>query len=65
MKDAAQQKIAHGIDGGMVLGGAAYVSFADALPFIIGLLTAILFIIRIAVAIQEWRLNRRKLKQED
>jgi hypothetical protein len=62
MKDIIQQKGGHFFDGGMVLGGTAYASFAESLPILIGALTAILFVIRIAVALQEYKINKRSLE---
>jgi hypothetical protein len=62
MKDILPQKGGHFFDGGMVIGGAAYASFAENLPILIGALTAILFVIRILVAIQEYRINKRSLE---
>lgn len=64
MREQVQQVIQHKnsfMDGGMVVGGVSYASFADSLPIIIGVLTAILFVIRIMVAYQEYRINQRKL----
>lgn len=64
MREQLQQAIQHKnsiMDGGIVFGGVTYASFADFLPVIIGVLTAILFVIRILVAYQEYRINQRKL----
>jgi hypothetical protein len=63
MKELVQQKGGQVFDGGMVLGGTAYATFAESLPVVIGALTAILFIIRIAVAVQEYRINKRSLEK--
>lgn len=62
MKDVEQHK--NILDGGMVLGGTAYVTLAEHLPIIIGFLTAVLFAARIYIAIQEIRLNKKKLDDE-
>jgi len=65
MREIVQQKGGQVFDGGMVLGGTAYAAFAESLPVIIGALTAVLFIIRIAVAVQEYRINKRSLEKID
>lgn len=54
-------------DGLMVLAGTSYAVFAEALPIIIGALTAALFIYRIFIARQETKINDlqiEKLKRE-
>ena len=53
----------HIFDGGLVTGGAAYTMLAESLPIVIGLLTAGLFIMRIIIAVQEYKLNKKKLDE--
>jgi len=63
MKEIIQHK-SNIFDGSMVAGGTVYTAFSSNIPVIIGVLTAVLFLIRIVIAIQEYRLNKRKLKGE-
>ena len=50
-------------DGSMVAGGAAYTVFAESLPIIIGVVTLVLFLLRIYTAWQEIRINKRALEK--
>lgn len=63
MKDFVQNKSGHAMDGGMVLGGAAYTAISDAIPMVVGVLTIILFAWRIAIAVQQYKLNKRELEK--
>jgi len=51
------------MDGGIVLGGATYTAISDAIPLVVGILTIILFAWRIAIAIQQYKLNKRELEK--
>jgi hypothetical protein len=48
-------------DGATIAAGGIYASVSDALPLVIGVLTAILLTIRILVTIQEYRKNKRDI----
>jgi len=48
-------------DGGMVIGGIAVAKFATILPITISVLTVTLFVARILVAYQEYKINKKIL----
>lgn len=64
MKDLQQviMQKASAADGGTIVAGGLFVTLSEKLPIVVGVLTAILFLWRIACATQEFRINRLKRK---
>ena len=58
MKQQIIQHKSNATDGLIVVGGTSYAVFAEVLPVIIGVLTALLFIYRLFIAHQEYKINK-------
>lgn len=69
MKQQIIQHKSNATDGIIVLGGTSYAVFAEVLPVIIGILTALLFVYRLFIAHQEYKINKLTIanleKQKD
>lgn len=52
----------HGIDGMLIAGGGIYTFLAANLPVLVGLLTVVIFVYRIAIARQELKLGQKRVE---
>ena len=53
------------VDGAFVVGGSVATVIAESLPLIIAFLTVMILLGRLVLTYQEYRLNRKKLKEKE